>query len=188
MDQAAQLSTEMSTDCTSQKQRRPRTTPVALQQLLFQKTTSPHAAPAKFLRATNPPSKWVHIWSPPRTVQSSLFQPWSNHPARALGYFPAGGAPFRSPDTTAKRFPRAARRPISGRGWRGPVPAAGGDGGAHTAGRGSRRGSKALPSVWRRAPASRPGPQSQAHGPGPSPPAPPGRAPAPPRPPRPPPS
>jgi len=60
----------------------------------LRKTAGPHAALAKFLRPTSPPSKRVHIWSPPCTVQSSPFQPWSSYPAGALGYFPASGRTF----------------------------------------------------------------------------------------------
>ena len=52
--------------------------------------------------------EFVHIRSPPCTVQSSPFQPWSSYPAGALGYFPASGTTFRSLDTTPKHFPRAA--------------------------------------------------------------------------------
>lgn len=79
-------------------------------------------APAKFPRATSPPSKWVHIWSPPRTVQSSRFQPWSSHPAGALGYFPARGRPSEALTLPPSAFQAAWE------GTEGPVPASGGGG------------------------------------------------------------
>lgn len=137
-------------------------------------------APAKFPRATSPPSKWVHIWSPPRTVQSSRFQPWSSHPAGALGYFPARGRPSEALTLPPSAFQAAWE------GTEGPVPASGGggwEGGAHTAGRGSRRGSRAQPSARDALQLPRCGrpearPAAPRPPPGPSPPDPPGRAPA----------